>query len=71
MAPVVEGYGSRKTPEGQYAAARPWAPRTACAAAGIANPSRAAHAIVGRAMAAEVFPVRREIDDTFREKIEK
>jgi hypothetical protein len=39
--------------------------------AGIENPSRAARAILGRVMEAAVFPVRREIDDSLREKIEK
>jgi hypothetical protein len=37
----------------------------------VENTSRAARAILGRVMQAEVYPLRREIDDSFREKIER
>jgi Iap family predicted aminopeptidase len=39
--------------------------------AGVANTTRAARSIVGRLMQAAVYPLRKEIDDSFREKIEK
>jgi hypothetical protein len=39
--------------------------------AGIENPSRAARALLGRVLSAEVYPIRREIDESLREKIEK
>jgi Iap family predicted aminopeptidase len=40
-------------------------------AAGVRNTTRAAQAIVGRLLDAAVYPLRREIDDSFREKIER
>jgi hypothetical protein len=40
-------------------------------AAGVENTSRAARAILRRVMEAGVFPLRKEIDDSFREKIER
>lgn len=40
-------------------------------AAGLDHPVRAARALLERVLGAEVFPLRREIDDALREKIEK
>jgi aminopeptidase YwaD len=38
---------------------------------GIEKPARAAYAILSRVLNAGVYPVRKEIDDSFREKIER
>ena len=40
-------------------------------AAGVAHTTRAARVILERMLGAEIFPVRREIDASLREKIEK
>lgn len=40
-------------------------------AAGLEHPVRAARTLLERVLGAEVFPLRREIDDALREKIEK
>ena len=40
-------------------------------AAGLEHPARAARALLERVLGAEVFPLRREIDDGLRDKIEK
>jgi hypothetical protein len=39
--------------------------------AGVENPSRVARAILGRVLDAEVYPLRREIDESLRDKIER
>jgi len=39
--------------------------------AGIEGPSRAARLIVERTLGAAIYPVRREIDESLRERIEK
>jgi hypothetical protein len=52
----------------------PHARRRGCASvtvAGLEHPVRAARALLERVLGAGIFPLRREIDETLREKIEK